>query len=74
MFPVSSRVSKLPSGTHAASVGVIGSAHGGWEGAVLRQRDLVGGGGGRDLSGGDCTSENEGGYSDANNELHDWYS
>src|SRR3982750_794240 len=37
--------SQLASSTHAAGIRIIGSAHGGREGAILRQRDLVGGGG-----------------------------
>jgi len=61
----------LPACTHTASVRIIRSAHRSGESAVLRDGDL-GGGGRRDLGGGNCASENEGGNNCANNELHNW--
>src|SRR5215470_6497971 len=55
---------------HAAGVGVVGSAHGSGHRAVLGNSDLRGGGGGGDLGGSNCTSENESDDGCANNELH----
>ena len=53
----------------AAGVGVVRSAHGSGKSAVASDGDLSGGGG-RDLSGGKSTGENQGSDGGTDDEFH----
>jgi hypothetical protein len=62
--------SRLATETHTAGVGIVRSAGGNGEHADTGSDDLVLGGGGRGLRGGNCTGENEGDDEGANDMFH----
>ena len=60
----------LATETHTAGVGIVWSAHGNWEHRGAGSDDLVLGGGGGGLRGGNCSGEDQDGNEGANDMFH----